>query len=180
VRTLALRLATLVAFLSATGSVAEVPSSTSVYSLVIAREQIRTRSPIPLDCGDGCLDSTYGASFDHLRTLAGPIIDEPLDALLVSHMPRRDVPALLVVETLPDKSRKVAFWAPDGSSRAQFRCIGGSAFRELAWHPAGPDIEMEGDAVCVDVSEIVKLPSSLSQITPIRALSPRVLRRRKH
>jgi len=87
------------------------------------------------------------------------------------------VPALLIVETMPDRSKKVSFWTRGGSSRANFRCIGGSAFSDLAWHPAGPGVEMEGDAICADVTEIMRLPSSLSEVAPIQVPSPRELRR---
>ena len=124
-----------------------------------------------------CLDSADGTSFDHSRTLTGPTIEEPLSTLLVSHMRQRDVPALLIVETMPDRSKKVSFWTRGGSSRANFRCIGGSAFSDLAWHPAGPGVEMEGDAICADVTEIMRLPSSLSEVAPIPVPSPRELRR---
>ena len=183
-----LRLATLVAVASAAASApvsAEFAPSAPVYSLVIARAQIRTRSAVPLDCGDAvCIDSAYGASFDHVRTLAGPTIEEPLGALLVSHMPQRDVPALLIVETLPDKSKKESFWTRDGSSRPHHLCIGGSAFSDLGWHPVGPGVEREDDVVCADMTEIMALPSSLSEAVPLRVLGPREarrhMRRQKH
>jgi hypothetical protein len=177
---LALRLATLVAVASATVSapaLAEAPSPAPAYSLVIARAQIRTRSPFPLDCDGVCVDSAYGATFDHPRTLSGPVIEGPLHALVISHMREPDVPMLLVVQTMPDRSPEVVAWSRGGSSRANFRCIEAAAFARLGWNPAGPGIEMEGDAVCADVSEISKLPSSLSEAVPIQVLSPRELRR---
>jgi hypothetical protein len=163
------------------------PPPRPAFTLVVARGVASVQSGIPLDCPEGviCVDTLSFASFDQAQSLYGPDLGPKFGAGMAVHMRLRGEPMLLVVASLGDERRVIA-WGR-GGGLDQMACVRREEIPD-GWKPQAVGLFSRstpmGDELCASVAGIKQDVTPVDPITVISVSSAseleRMLREKPH